>query len=720
MADGSYVHLNRDGRWPGFSWTGLDASADGTLTLARVPLLAGGPDLSAAPAPDGPAGVAAGPDGRVYFTDPSRSRLLWIDPCSGTDSPVPCWSAGGEAGARLRSPRGLALHPLRSALAVADSGNHRVLLIDTATLQLLAVWGQPDVWSAPTPGSEPGRFDTPTSLAFGRGGELYVVDSGNRRVQKLGPGGAVVASFWDNASAAGLQRPVALAVGEAAAGDEVYVLDAEPVAVHVFDAQGTRLRHFTVAAGDPLALAIAGDVLLLGDNARRRLLVLRLDGAPVGEAEGFRGPVAGLAGGGREALWLHPGGDFVPLHLEAAAGFVRSGVLWGGPLGNADRKVLWHELRALGEGLPAGAHLQFFVRTGPAGAPPPAPGAAAPVPFDPASWTALPVDALRGLVRGAPAAHLWVGVHLSGEGRSSARLAQVRVDYDPETYSRHLPAIFKTRATDPDLLERFLALFQSAFTDVQEATAALPRLFDPWAAPASWLVWLAGWLGIELDEAWPEEKQRQAIARAWSASGRRGTSAGLREAVSFATGIDVRIVEPVQAARWIGLGDGPGGSRLGFDSHLAPAELDGAVLGTTALLGGSFAEDLEGPGAHLYGSVAHRFCVHVYERQVASPARLERVRAVIDREKPAHTAYQLSVIAPRLRVGLQARVGVDAVVAGGPGGTRLGGGSGLVLGGAEPGRVGRTSRVGIDARLGEGAVFGCPPALNRTREQEEP
>ena len=84
-----------------------------------------------------------------------------------------------EGSARLRSPRGLALHPLRGVLAVADSGHHRVVLVDTATLQLLAVWGQPDAWSAPTPGSEPGRFDTPTSLAFGRGGELYVLTNEN-------------------------------------------------------------------------------------------------------------------------------------------------------------------------------------------------------------------------------------------------------------------------------------------------------------------------------------------------------------------------------------------------------------------------------------------------------------------------------------------------------------------------------------------------------------
>jgi len=47
-----------------------------------------------------------------------------------------------------------------------------------------------------------------------------------------------------------------------------------------------------------------------------------------------------------------------------------------------------------------------------------------------------------------------------------------------------------------------------------------------------------------------------------------------------------------------------------------------------------------------------------------SPGALDTVRAVIEREKPAHTVCQLCVIAPRMRVGRQCRVGIDTVVAG--------------------------------------------------------
>ncbi|MCL4852827.1 MAG: hypothetical protein KJZ78_15810, partial [Bryobacteraceae bacterium] len=44
----------------------------------------------------------------------------------------------------------------------------------------------------------------------------------------------------------------------------------------------------------------------------------------------------------------------------------------------------------------------------------------------------------------------------------------------------------------------------------------------------------------------------------------------------------------------------------------------------------------------------------------------------IDREKPAHTEYELCVIGPQMRVGIQARVGIDSIVAAGPRGAATG------------------------------------------------
>ncbi|MET0214548.1 MAG: hypothetical protein ABW292_16170, partial [Vicinamibacterales bacterium] len=77
-------------------------------------------------------------------------------------------------------------------------------------------------------------------------------------------------------------------------------------------------------------------------------------------------------------------------------------------------------------------------------------------------------------------------------------------------------------------------------------------------------------------------------------------------------------------------------------------------------------------GGALFEDVAHRFCVHVYCAELTRAGTLDTVRAVLEREKPAHTEYHLCVIEPSMRVGAQARIGIDAVVAQGPPAMQLG------------------------------------------------
>jgi hypothetical protein len=70
-------------------------------------------------------------------------------------------------------------------------------------------------------------------------------------------------------------------------------------------------------------------------------------------------------------------------------------------------------------------------------------------------------------------------------------------------------------------------------------------------------------------------------------------------------------------------------------------------------------------GSPLYEDMVGRICVRV--RPVKDDPEIERrVRALLDVELPAHTAYHLCLTTPAMRVGAQAQVGVDAIVAGPP------------------------------------------------------
>jgi hypothetical protein len=109
-------------------------------------------------------------------------------------------------------------------------------------------------------------------------------------------------------------------------------------------------------------------------------------------------------------------------------------------------------------------------------------------------------------------------------------------------------------------------------------------------------------------------------------------------------------------------------------------------------------------GVPLFEDVAFQFSVLVYRGQVNCPATLALVQSVIDREKPAHTTSQLCILEPAMRVGFQARLGIDTVVGGEPAAMRLGDASTLgaatVLGGQPPGRVGFNSRLGVTTVVG--------------------
>ena len=218
----------------------------------------------------------------------------------------------------------------------------------------------------------------------------------------------------------------------------------------------------------------------------------------------------------------------------------------------------------------------------------------------------------------------------------------------------------------------------------------------------SWLDWLAGWVDIELDERWDEQQRRDTVARAFKSHGRRGTIESLRELIGLYAGAGVHITEPGRDVSLWALGEV---STLGFDSMLAPAAADGAIVGTTATFGQSHLIREEDFGAPLFERLAHRFCIGVYAVDAPDPQTLARVAEVVDREKPAHTIYDLCTIEAAMRVGFQAQIGIDTIVAGPPGDFVTGDGAVLGLGTLLPRLPGGPPLIGQGMTLGKGAAL---------------
>jgi len=420
--------------------------------------------------------------------------------------------------------------------------------------------------------------------------------------------------------------------------------------------------------------------------------------------------------------------------LALRGGYVKHGFLVGGPFQNSSsRREQWHRLKAIVTPLASDAHLQLFLFTSgdatpleglAAGDPPWNQGAVDLTTFIERhrlqggplrQWCQIALDSPECLIPGDSLDYVWVGAALSGDGRASAALSQMRMDFDYQTYLRFLPAIYQEDPLSRQFLIRLLSLLTGPFGNVEQEIANLARVFDPAATPSAFEAWLAGWLGLALNENWNDEKRRQAIAGAFQMYALRGTTEGLGGAVRFLTGMDVHIDEPILNASWWSLPADEGSAELqtrtsilGFTTMLASAEPQGAVVGTTAILDQSHLIDQDAFGGPLFTDVVHQFSVLLYRGRFYSEQRHGEVRAALDQEKPAHTAYHLCVVEPRMRIGFQARVGIDSVVAGPILPTALTdtpvGGGPLILAGDVPGRMGNQSRIGRTTRLGEGTV----------------
>jgi phage tail-like protein len=145
-------------------------------------------------------------------------------------------------------------------------------------------------------------------------------------------------------------------------------------------------------------------------------------------------------------------------------------------------------------------------------------------------WTLIePENPRDALLPDATGRYLWVTVELVGTEYDSPRVSSFRAYFPRQSYLRYLPAIYREDEASADFLERFLANFESTFTGIEEEITAITRYFDPEGVPARDLAWLAEWLGVEIDETWPEAARRELLGRAAELSRARGTRRGLLE-----------------------------------------------------------------------------------------------------------------------------------------------------------------------------------------------
>ncbi len=103
-----------------------------------------------------------------------------------------------------------------------------------------------------------------------------------------------------------------------------------------------------------------------------------------------------------------------------------------------------------------------------------------------------------------------------------------------------LPAIYGRN----DFMARYLLIFEAILSPIERTIANISDIFDPATAPSDILPWLGSWLGVVMDENWPEERRRDLIRNAAELYHWRGTRRGLTHYIHVATGFEPEIIEP--------------------------------------------------------------------------------------------------------------------------------------------------------------------------------
>ncbi|MFJ6378642.1 phage tail protein [Kitasatospora sp. NPDC092039] len=102
-----------------------------------------------------------------------------------------------------------------------------------------------------------------------------------------------------------------------------------------------------------------------------------------------------------------------------------------------------------------------------------------------------------------------------------------------------LPALY----ADDDLAQRFTAGLDTVLAPVFATLDNLPAYFRPALAPPDFLDWLASWVAVEVDPAWPVEVRRAVVERAVELHRWRGTRRGLTERLRLVLGAGAEIVD---------------------------------------------------------------------------------------------------------------------------------------------------------------------------------
>jgi phage tail-like protein len=651
-----------------------------------------------------PTGVAVDADDRIYVLDLEDLRIRRFDPCTSAYETLPCLGGEGAEPRRFSDPHGIAIS-CRGDMYVADSGNRRVQVFALKDLPLRALWAGPN-----------GDWEPWDVEVSADGHAVYVSDRQGGRIHSFDTSGRLRwSSQGKGTGLPALKRPTHLALdGEG----RLYVIQEGTDTVRIMGPDGAglgevRLRSEVLEAFPPLAIGVdAHGNVWVGNSARGGIDVYSPAGEGyeyAGRCRRFSGTAAGLTfDSAATALVADPAAGQV-LRVAQAGAYPGAGTFISAPLDSREARCHWHRVVLSGAVAP-GTRIRVETFTSEAEK-------------DPAEIAELPDSRWRSsaahgepgqgawdcLVLSPPGRYLWIRLTLEGTGAASPSVESIELRYPRDTSLRFLPSVYAEDDQSREFLERFLSIFDTVRGSAAERIDDFARYLDPDAAPSGegsdFLQWLASWLGLSLDRSLPLERRREIVRRSPGLFKLRGTPEGLRRQIELYAGVEPRILEHFKLRRWLFLER----ARLGDDSMVWGS----GIVRRLQLGGRSSIDSFElaaggDPVRDPFHAQAHRFTVFVPLGGEDGTRRRRAIERIVELAKPAHADADVAFIEPGMRIGTHSFVGVDSAVGRYPQGVRAGearlDGS-AVLGFSRDEERPPRGRLGVRSRVGSTAVI---------------
>ena len=234
-----------------------------------TPSIEPAPSTEPAPADDtdlnNPSGLAVDAEGNLYIADSDSHRIRRVDADTGTISTIAGTGNGGFSGdgstataADLDHPAGITFD-IAGNLYIADTGNHRIRLVDADTGIITTVAGNGAIGSAGDGDiATDASLNTPLGVAVDTDGNVFIADTGNNKVRTVSGSTGLIDTIAGDGTY-GFYGDNGPGIDAAFSGPTDVAVDSDGNVV-IADTGNNRIRQIDATTGIVTTLAGSGNV----------------------------------------------------------------------------------------------------------------------------------------------------------------------------------------------------------------------------------------------------------------------------------------------------------------------------------------------------------------------------------------------------------------------------------------------------------------------------